>query len=185
MRLADFILSNIEPILAEWEAFARGIAPGAKMDSLALRDHAEEILLATARDMRSAQSATERSDKSRGRAYQGGDGTALNGASETHAVGRLGSGFDLLEVVSEYRALRASVLQLWRDSGPGPDECDVDDLTRFNESIDQSITKAVSSYTKRVNQSRDLFLAILSHDLRSPLNAIAMSAALLPQLGQP
>src|SRR5688572_22334624 len=35
MRLADFILSNIESILVEWESFARGIAPGAKMESLA------------------------------------------------------------------------------------------------------------------------------------------------------
>jgi signal transduction histidine kinase len=185
MRLADFILSNVEPILAEWEAFARGITAGAKMNSLALRDHAEEILLATARDMQSMQSPTERAAKSRGRAHRDGDGTELNGASETHAVGRLGSGFDLLEVVSEYRALRASVLRLWRDSCPAANEFDVDDLTRFNESIDQSVTKAVGSYTRRVDQSRDLFLAILSHDLRNPLNSIAMSAALLPKLGPP
>ena len=68
---------------------------------------------------------------------------------------------------------------------PTPHERDVDDLTRFNESIDQSVTKAVSSYTKRVDQSRDLFLAILSHDLRNPLNSIAMSAELLPQLCEP
>ena len=27
MRLADFILANVEPILAEWESFARGIWP--------------------------------------------------------------------------------------------------------------------------------------------------------------
>ncbi len=187
MRLADFILSNVESILVEWEAFARGIAPGAKMDALALRDHAGDILLATVRDMRSAQSAAERSDKSRGRGNGDGDegATTLNGASEQHAMGRLGAGFDLLEVVAEYRALRASVLRLWSDSGPEPHERDVDDLTRFNESIDQSVTKAVSSYTKRVNQSRDLFLAILSHDLRSPLNSISVSAALLPSLGEP
>ena len=184
MRLADFIVSNIEPILAEWEAFARGIKPGAAMDALALRDHAAEILLATARDMRSSQSKAERSDKAKGRRPRGEQGVELNGASELHAIGRLGAGFDLLEVVSEYRALRASVLQLWRDSGPTPDERDVDDLTRFNESIDQSVTKAVASYTKRVDQSRDLFLAILSHDLRNPLNSIAMSAALIPRLEQ-
>jgi signal transduction histidine kinase len=180
MRLADFILSNTEPILQEWEAFARGIAPGAKMDNLALRDHADAILLATVHDMKTSQSASQRAAKARGRPLD--DGVALNGASELHAVGRLGSGFDLMEVVSEYRALRASVLELWRDSAPEAHERDVEDLTRFNESIDQSLTKAVSSYTKRVDQSRDLFLAILSHDLRNPLNSIAMSAALLPQL---
>jgi signal transduction histidine kinase len=180
MRLADFIVANMEAILVEWEAFARGIAPGAKMDTLALRDHADAILLATVHDMQSSQSAPQRAAKARGRPMD--DGAALNGASEMHAVGRLGSGFDLMEVVSEYRALRSSVLELWRDSAPEVHERDVEDLTRFNESIDQSLTKAVSSYTKRVDQSRDLFLAILSHDLRNPLNSIAMSAALLPQL---
>ena len=190
MRLADFIVSNIEPILMEWEVFARSIAPGAAMDALALRDHAPDILLATVQDMNSSQSATERSAKSRGKHGHhegGGDGTAisgrvLNGASELHAVGRLGSGFDLMEVVSEYRALRASVLQLWRDSNPEPRECDVDDLTRFNESIDQSVAKAVSSFTKRVDQARDMYLAILSHDLRNPLNSIALSAESLRHL---
>lgn len=189
MRLGDFIVSNIEPILMEWEVFARGTAPGAKMDALALRDHASDILLATVQDMNSSQSAIERAAKSKGhRVHRGGvvggdgavhSGAVLNGASELHAVGRLGSGFDLMEVVSEYRALRASVLQLWRDSAPEPDGHDVDDLTRFNESIDQSVAKAVSSYTKRVDQARDMYLAILSHDLRNPLNSIAMSAELL------
>ena len=180
MRLAEFIVSSIEPILKEWEVFARGITPGEKMDALALRDHAPDILLATVQDMNSSQTATERSAKSRG-AARGGGGAELNGASELHAIDRLGSGFNLMEVVSEYRALRASVLQLWRDSEPAPDERDVDDVTRFNESIDQSVARAVSSYTRRVDQARDLFLAILGHDLRNPLNSIAMSAQLLPE----
>jgi signal transduction histidine kinase len=181
MRLADFISGNLEPILLEWDAFARSINSDEKMDALALRDHADAILLATVRDMRSAQSAAERSAKSRG--HDGaGDGLALNGASEQHATGRLGSGFGLLEVVAEYRALRASVLRQWHDKGFPSHDSDVDDVTRFNESIDQSLAKAVSSYTRQVDQSRDLFLAILSHDLRNPLNSIAMSASVLPRL---
>ena len=31
MRLSDFILANIEPILANWEVFARSAVAGAKM----------------------------------------------------------------------------------------------------------------------------------------------------------
>jgi signal transduction histidine kinase len=46
--------------------------------------------------------------------------------------------------------------------------------------MDQSLSKAVASYTKRVDQARDMFLAILGHDLRNPLGAIAMSAKVLP-----
>src|SRR5678816_3250668 len=116
MRLADFILANTEPILVEWEAFARCILPGSKMEALGLRDHAEDILRATVRDMISSQSAAQQSDKSRGRRPPGDESAGLNGASELHAVGRLGSGFDLMEVISEYRALRASVLRLWNES---------------------------------------------------------------------
>ena len=80
MRLADLIAANLEPILMEWEAFARSINSVGKMDALALRDHAGETLLATVRDMRSAQSAAERLAKSQG--HGGVDDTALNGASE-------------------------------------------------------------------------------------------------------
>src|SRR5688572_1465054 len=112
MRLADFILANTEPILMEWEAFARSILSGSQMGALALRDHAEAILHAPAQDMASAQSAADQSDKSKGRRPLGDESGALNGASELHAAGRLGSGFDLMEVISEYRALRASVLRL-------------------------------------------------------------------------
>ncbi len=113
MRLADFILSNVEPILAEWETFARSIGAGEHLDQLALRDHAGQILKATARDMKSPQTAAERVKKSKGLDHHEND--ALDGASKSHAVDRLGLGFDLLEVMSEYRALRASVLRLWHD----------------------------------------------------------------------
>jgi signal transduction histidine kinase len=181
MRLADFIQSNVESILAGWEIFARGIGAGEHLGKLALRDHAGQILEATARDMKSPQTVTERAQKSKGQGHPSVDDD-LDDASNAHAVDRLGLGFDMLEVISEYRALRASVLQLWRDTAPGADERDVDDLTRFNESIDQSLSKAVASYAGRIDQARDMFLAILSHDLRNPLGAIAMSANLLPMV---
>lgn len=41
MRLAEFILENVEPILQQWEDFAATLTPAADgMDSIALRDHA-------------------------------------------------------------------------------------------------------------------------------------------------
>ena len=46
-------------------------------------------------------------------------------------------------VIAEYRALRASVIRLWRESEPVTDLNDLQDITRFNESIDQSLTHAV------------------------------------------
>jgi signal transduction histidine kinase len=62
---------------------------------------------------------------------------------------------------------------------------DLDDITRFNESIDQSLSAAVGSYTRRVDQSRCMFLAILSHDLRNPLNCIRTATHLVSPTTDP
>src|ERR1700761_3876804 len=133
MRLQDFILANVEPILQEWEDFARSLAPGNKMQVLGLRDHAEEILRACVRDMSATQTSVQQASKSQGHGGVGGaDSDRLDDASSVHGVGRVGSGFNVNEVVSEYRALRASVLRLWRESAPAPELNDLDDITRFN-----------------------------------------------------
>ncbi len=180
MRLADFILGNVELILVEWEAFARSLAPGKEMSKFALRDDAQAMLLATARDMQIGQSPAQHASKAKGHGGAvGEESDRLDNASVMHGAARMGSGFDIVEVVSEYRALRASVLQLWRASRPEIDINDIDDITRFNESLDQSLAAAVGSYTERVDQSRRMFLAILGHDLRSPLNCISMAAQLI------
>jgi signal transduction histidine kinase len=176
MRLADFISDHTESILTEWEAFARQLKPGAAMTTLALRDDAADILRATTHDMRAVQSSRQQTTKSMGHAPADDDSDRLDSASSRHGLARVDSSFDLVELVSEYRALRASVLRLWRDSNPQPHAQDLDDVTRFNESIDQSLAVTVRSYTKRVDRSRHMFLAMLGHDLRNPLAAIRMAA---------
>ncbi len=182
MRLAEFILANLEPILAEWDRFASSLESGATMTKRALRDDGEAILLATVRDMEADQSHSQQASKSKG--HGGADTTESDGidnVAERHANERVRSGFAIVEMVSEYRALRATVLRLWRTSLPQPDRHDTDDVTRFNESIDQSLSEAVGAYTERVERSRQVFLAILGHDLRNPMHCIRMAAHLLSQ----
>ncbi len=180
IRLADFIHENTEQIVSEWEAFARTLRPAsAHMTPLALRNHIHQILGFVVGDIKSAQSSIEQTDKSRGEKAKSGDPTA----AETHAALRLAGGFDIDQMVSEYRALRASVIKLWSVLNIPTDPQDIMDLTRFNESIDQELAESVSMYTKSVSHSKDLLMAILSHDLRNPLNAISMSAQLAVSMG--
>ena len=134
--------------------------------------------------MLSAQTPQQQSEKSKGHGGGGSESERLDHASQEHAIARLADGFNLIEVVSEYRALRASVIQLWRTAFHDADERDLRDLSRFNESIDQSLAEAVRSYTNRVDESRELFLATLGHDLRAPLNAMMLSAEVLSRSGQ-
>ena len=58
---------------------------------------------------------------------------------------------------------------------------DLEDLTRFNEAIDQAMTESVAHYTKSINNSRNLFLGVLGHDLRNPIGAATMAARFLVQ----
>src|SRR6476619_794761 len=116
MRLAEFILNNMEAVLAEWEAFAATLLPAAGgMTSLALRDHARAILEAVAKDLSTPQTPQAQAEKSKGRAPEAAD--APETAAQTHAVLRARGGFDINQLVAEYRALRASVLRLWMDFG--------------------------------------------------------------------
>lgn len=182
MRLADFILANTDPILREWDVFARSIWPEAKATPLILRDHAEAILRAAAVDMKTGQTAPEQVEKSKGDASNSHTSVRLDDASKKHALGRVKSGFDLIELVAEYRALRASVIRLWSESAPSFESHHLIDLTRFNESIDQSLTEAVRHFSEEMDRSREIFLGILGHDLRNPLNAMLLSAQSLAEI---
>src|SRR5688572_4807543 len=167
MRLADFISTNLEPILAEWEAFARTHIPaGEAMDVVGLRDHAAEILKAVAKDLWSHQSERAGIEKSKGDAAE--EPGAADTAAETHGALRAEAGFTLGQMVSEFRAMRASVIRLWR-AGGGPQGTDLEDLTRFNEAIDQALAESVSRYARDLDHSKEMFLAILGHDVRTPL----------------
>jgi signal transduction histidine kinase len=86
-------------------------------------------------------------------------------------------------MVSEFRALRASVTKLWKAQLTNANNTDVSDLIRFNEAIDQELTESICFYSKKLEHSRDLFLGILSHDLRNPLGAARMSAVLALHMG--
>lgn len=176
MRLADFIIENLEPILQAWEDFARTIqTPGADLDRIELRDHAEQMLRAIAQDLRNAQTAQEQIDKAQGLAPQDEDETP----AETHAVTRLMAGFSIDQMVSEYRALRTSVLSQWLQQVKHGTPLDIDDMNRFHEAIDQALTESIASYSRAVEASRNVFLGILGHDLRTPLGAILLGADML------
>lgn len=183
-RLAAFIRLNLEPIVAEWITFARTRTPaGDNMSRLALKDHIVEILQFIADDLETPQTAQEQVAKSRGLDPE--SSTLTKTAAEVHAALRLADGFDIDQMVSEYRALRASVVKQWIARNQTLAATDLEDLTRFNEAIDQAMTESVSHYTKMITHSRNLFLGILGHDLRNPIGAASMAARRLVEMGAP
>jgi signal transduction histidine kinase len=66
---------------------------------------------------------------------------------------------------------------LWAEKEPG--EVTVVDVIRFNEAIDQAIAESVEFFSEETDQLRNVFLGVLGHDLRGPLNAILLTAELI------
>lgn len=178
MRLSEFIAANVDRIVDEWEQFAKTITPAAEsMDSAALRDHAKAILLAASRDMSKPQTPSEQAAKAKG---EGPDKTpSLDEAGASHGELRHTVGFDLVQMTSEFRHLRACVIRLWVNSLESPDMAYFQDMIRFNEAVDEALAESTAAYAEQVDRSRDIFLAILGHDLRAPLQAVSMSIELL------
>src|SRR5688572_33397871 len=110
MHLSQFIEANMEQILEEWEAFARTLLPSGSSRAL-LRDDAEAMLHAIAKDIETPQSVAEQQEKSRGQRKLRARGE--ESAAQRHGVGRQTQGLDAGAIIAEFRALRASGIRLW------------------------------------------------------------------------
>src|SRR5665213_3554047 len=177
MRVAQFIRTHPAEIEAEWEKFAKAISPAAPALSVwSLRDHLREILLAVADDMESPQTPQEQSQKGQGKKIRGGP---IDRISALHARVRLNSGFNLEQAISEYRALRSSILFLWMQTAPKNEDVILAEVTRFNETIDQAIAEVIRRFADKSEHYSDVFLGVLTHEVRNPLNVIRLSGETL------
>jgi signal transduction histidine kinase len=137
---------------------------------------------AIAADLERPQSDRAQDEKARGERDAGV--TRDTTAAQEHGTGRAGSGFTIGQMVAEFRALRASVTRLWLAEERRMAHTDLTDLIRFNEAIDQAIAESVSRFSQAVAQTQERFLAILSHDLRTPLGAIITSTRFMLDAGE-
>lgn len=181
IRLGDFILENMESILAAWEDFARRFWVGPVPDRARLRNDAEFMLRALVKDMATSQTPAQRKDKSEG--DNGDERSRMNQAAVGHALARVADGFDIGRMVAEFRALRASVSRIWWNSMPERHLEQIEDMARFNEALDQLVAASVAAFTERIERSRRLFLGILGHDLRQPLYSVKIFTEILANPG--
>ena len=181
MKLSTFIKDNLDAIVADWEAFARTLPAGQVMSALALRDHSREILLAIVEDMELPQTSQERAAQAKDIVPTEESTTS---AAAEHGALRQMAGFDLVQLFAEFRAMRASVMAFWQRSGVAkPESSSINEIALFNEGMDKALAQSVQRYSSEVAASRDMFLAVLGHDLRAPLSGIDMSAMLLAKPG--
>ncbi len=183
MNLSQFILQSSEQIISEWESFARSCVPAANvMDLGQRRDHLAGMLKTIARDLETPQTGLEQAEKSIG---NDDADVKADTAANAHGTERAASGYTPVQMVSEFRALRASILRLWSEAQSVFSRAHLEEITRFNEAIDQLLVESIARYTLEVGRLKDLFLGVLGHDLRSPLAAIMMWTSVMKAYGGP
>lgn len=180
MRLAEFIDQARDQIVAESVAYAEQLPILSGQAIEVLRDHLPLVLDAIARDMEQPQTRAESIAKSHGH----GPVLAEETAAQTHGLLRARSGLTIEQLVAEYRVLRSCVLRLWADAH-APDKDAIADTLRFNEAIDQAVAESVAFFSAELQRWRSIFLGVLGHDLRGPLNAMLLTAKLLSHGTQP
>ena len=177
MKLSRFIIGHLDEIVGEWAAFAQSLCKSDfAMPVVELQDHARQMLKAIAADMETAESKQEKKEKSVSHVSSVSGGQS---AASTHGSLRQMSGFTMPQVTAEFRAMRASVLRLWMEQSSRVSKANTQEMLRFNEAIDQALQESAIRFSDQSNRTRDTFLAMLGHDLRSPLATMTMSGALL------
>lgn len=147
MPLPEFIRNRHEAIIREFAAFAKTLMPpGRAMSDVELRDHARELLRAIANDMQLPQTSEEQSRKAQGHGIE----RTMEASGRLHAVDRIKHGYPFESVLAEFRALRASVLRLYEDTGA----TDLSEVRRFNEAIDEALTESMLQFANETTWLR-------------------------------
>jgi two-component system phosphate regulon sensor histidine kinase PhoR len=166
-RLAALIKKETNALLANWRDQVRQLPSAHGLNVPALNDHIPGLLeeLISALHLKSDQTIPE---------------ALAEGSPPAHGLQRLQEAFDLEEVVAEYNILRGTIHNLAENHGLS---LQGETFHIMNRLFDQAIGVAVQTYaTQRaldVQRRREDYLAFVAHDLRTPLNAVALAARIL------
>lgn len=174
----EFLRRQRDRIIAEWERAILQEPRPVLLEESALRNDLPEFLDALAAWMQ-AESAP----------LSG----MLEGVPTAHAKQRLKNAYQLAQLISDFRVLRATILRLLlhaeaeeraaADNQVGI-ERRVTELARLNAGLDQAISDSVEYFVSERERIRERFMGVLSHDLRTPLASILMSADHMLRSGQ-
>lgn len=185
MKLGALIHANLEAIIDHWEAATCAALGSSKSVALgpALREPYRDLIFQTLAATQAAAgenlSTTALDEAARSAAEQQ--------SAAKYVTLRYAAGLSVAEMVCEFGLLWPSVLATWQSQGNPEEAPDLDEFGRFARALHQILARSVENYLDRVSAAGDMFLAILGHELRNPLQAIAVAGRLLaaPNLADP
>jgi len=168
-ELAALIRQQRDALLSTWRQQVKQLPSARNLDTPTLNDHIPQLVdeLADALESRSDRTIPE---------------ALAKGSPPVHGLVRFREGYDIEEVVTEYNILRGCVHDLAKNHGFS---LEGDAFHIMNDILDRAIGLAVQTYaTERaleLQKRREEYLAFVAHDLRTPLNAVAVAASVLEE----
>ena len=166
-NLAALIHREREALLSQWRAQVRQLNSAKRLDTPTLNDHVPDLLdeLVVAFRLVSDETIPE---------------ALLEGSPPAHGRQRHHDGFDIVEVVAEYNILRGCILDLAERNGLGLSGKAFHILNRvLDEAIGLAVQTFATEQALEVQRRRDDYLALVAHDLRTPLSAITLATGVL------
>lgn len=162
-KLAELVRLERQSLLDAWRRQVRDLPSARNLDTPTLNDHIPVLIEEIAVALRSPTDATI-------------SGAIEEGSPPAHGVQRYQDGFDIEEVVAEYNILRGCLHDLADRHGLNLQGQPFHVLNRV---LDGAIGSAVQAFAaqraQEVQQRRQEYLAFVAHDLRTPLNAVALA----------
>jgi len=166
-QLAELVERNREPLLARWRGMVRALPSAHNLSIPTLNDHVpallDEIALAFRRN--SDEAIAE---------------VLADGTPPEHGLQRLHNGYQIEEVVAEYNLLRGCVHDL---ATRHQINLQGKPFHVLNLVFDSAIGLAVQTFSinraLEVQRRREEYLSFIAHDLRTPLNAVALASKVL------
>lgn len=168
--MAALIRRHSLTLLDTWRGKVRHLPSAKELDKPTLNDHIPDLLDELAYTL---EYGTDRSISM----------TIMTGSPPEHGRERFRNGFEVEEVVAEYNILRECLHDLAEQHGLNLQGAP---FRVLNRALDKAIGAAVRTFAVQqaleVQQRREDYLAFVAHDLRTPLNAVALAAKMLETL---
>lgn len=170
IAMAALIRRHGITVLDTWRDRVRQLASARSLDRPTLNDHIPDLLDELAYTL---EHGSDRSISM----------TIMTGSPPEHGRERYRNGFEVEEIVAEYNILRECLHDLAEHHGLNLQGMP---FRVLNRALDKAIGAAVRTFAVQqaleVQQRREDYLAFITHDLRTPLNAVGLAASMLENM---
>jgi signal transduction histidine kinase len=158
-HLADFLRTQRDAIVETWLDAVASLPSATRLGRAVVRNSMPHMIDEVARTLGSEVSL----------------GAAVDSVAIAHAKQRFAHGYDLREVITEYQLLRRAIVERYASEARDLEQdvrSHVFAVAQLDAILDAAVADAIDGFIVERDRARDLFLSILGHDLRGPLQAL-------------